>query len=374
MSRCLDIIILGLSITSSWGNGHATTFRGLVRGLSARGHRVLFLERDVPWYASTRDLQSLPPARVELYADLAELKRVYGEEIRRADAVIVGSYVPEGVAVSEWVCAKATGITAFYDIDTPVTLAKLCRGDTEYLSRDLVPRFQLYLSFTGGPTLERIEREFGAMAARALYCSVDPEAYYPQRREKRWHLGFLGTYSPDRQPSLNSLLLQPAGHWPAGRFAVAGSQYPPQIAWPANVERIEHLPPAQHGEFYNGQLYTLNLTRADMIAAGYSPSVRLFEAAACGVAVISDYWSGLESFFKPGREVLVARTTRELLDYLWGLGEEEARQIGAAARERVLKRHTAAHRAAELEGYLRELLGGEREPASAAWVGAVPQA
>ena len=209
----MRFVILGLSITSSWGNGHATTYRGLVRELCARGHEVLFLERDVPWYASNRDLPRPPFGQTRLYGSLEELKDGYAREVREADVVIVGSFVPQGVAVGEWVTATARGVVAFYDIDTPVTLAKLERGDTEYLSRELVPRYALYLSFTGGPTLRRLERELGAPMARALYCSFDPSLYFPEKQERRWDLGYLGTYSACRQPPLEKLMLEAGRRW-----------------------------------------------------------------------------------------------------------------------------------------------------------------
>lgn len=352
-AAALDIVILGLSVTSSWGNGHATTYRGLMRELCARGHRVLFLERDQPWYAKNRDLPQPPYGRTELYRSLATLKDRFAREVRQADLVIVGSYVPEGIAVGEWVTQTATGLTAFYDIDTPVTLARLASGDLDYLSRDLIPRYDLYLSFTGGPTLERLEREFGSPGARALYCSVDPDLYHPAPIPLKWDLGYLGTYSPDRQPTLELLLLEPARDWQLGRLVVAGPQYPRRIQWPPNVERIEHLAPAQHRHFYNAQRFTLNITRADMIAAGFSPSVRLFEAAACGTPIISDVWEGLDRLFKPDEEILLARTADEVLQYLRELPNSERAALGRRARQRVLTEHTAAHRAAELEGYVR---------------------
>ena len=355
----LDIVFLGLSITSSWGNGHATTYRGLVRELHARGHRVLFLERDVPWYADNRDLPDPPGCRTALYESLAELKTRFAHAVRDADLVVVGSYVPDGVAVGEWVVHTARGVTAFYDIDTPVTLAKLARDDFEYLTPDLVARYDLYLSFTGGPTLERIRTRYGARSARALYCSVDPALYFPDRLEPRWDLGYMGTYSDDRQPVLDRLMLQAARSWSAGRFVVAGPQYPATIAWPANVARVMHLPPREHRDFYNAQRYTLNITRADMVTAGYSPSVRLFEAAACGTPIISDWWEGLDALFVPGEEILIARTARDTLEYLRDLGPEERRAIGERARERVLSEHTAAHRAAELEAHVCELMSGQ---------------
>jgi spore maturation protein CgeB len=348
----MKIVILGLSITSSWGNGHATTWRGLVRELVVRGHDVLFLERDVSWYAANRDLPHPPFGRTELYVSLAELKDRFALDVRQADAVIVGSYVPEGVAVGEWVTRTATGRTAFYDIDTPVTLAKLERGDYEYITPDLIPRYDLYLSFTGGPTLARLEQQYGAPIARALYCSFDPALYYPEPGELTYDLGFMGTYSDDRQPPLDQLMLEPARRWAVGRFVVAGPQYPASIEWPPNVARIEHLSPTQHRAFYNRQRFTLNVTRADMIRAGWSPSVRLFEAAACAVPIISDYWPGLGSLFKPGREILVANTAADTLRYLREIPADERRAIGERARARVLAQHTAAHRAAELEGYL----------------------
>jgi spore maturation protein CgeB len=351
----MKIVILGLSITSSWGNGHATTYRGLVRELARRGHEVVFLEREVPWYADNRDLRRIRGVEVVLYRSVAELQRRHRGTVRGADAVIVGSYVPDGIVVGKWVLEVAEGVTAFYDIDTPVTLAKLQRGDADYISPELVPRYDLYLSFTGGPTLRRIEAELGSPRARALYCSVDPGAYYPERKPMKWDLGYLGTYSPDRQPALEKLLLQTAQLWPEGRFVVAGAQYPPTVAWPRNVGRVEHLPPGRHRGFYNRQRFTLNVTRADMIAAGYSPSVRLFEAAACGTPIITDAWPGLESFFEPGEEVLVAPSTAEMLDVLRKMPRNLAVEIGERARSRVLARHTAAHRAAELESYLCEV-------------------
>ncbi|HEX7181554.1 MAG TPA: glycosyltransferase [Thermoanaerobaculia bacterium] len=356
MSQPLDIVILGLSITSSWGNGHATTYRGLVRELTARGHRVRFLERDVPWYADNRDLPDPPYGKTDLYSSLDDLKDRFASTVRAADFVVVGSYVPEGVAVGEWVTQTARGATAFYDIDTPVTLAKLARGDYEYLTPELIPLYDAYLSFTGGPTLKRLERQFGSPMARPLYCSFDPDLYYPDEAGVKWDLGYMGTYSDDRQPTVDRLLVQPARGWTKGRFVVAGPQYPKSIRWPRNVKRIQHLPPEEHRAFYNAQRFTLNVTRADMIAAGWSPSVRLFEAAACATPILSDYWPGLESIFKLGEEILTVRHAGDVLQYLRDIPEPERRALGKRARARVLREHTAAHRAEELEGYAACLL------------------
>ena len=343
----MRLVVLGLSLSSSWGNGHATTYRALLKAFAARGHDILFLERDVPWYAEYRDFAEPDYCRLAYYCDLADLER-WRPEIARADAVIVGSYVPEGVAVARLVQAAAGGVTAFYDIDTPVTLAKLARGDFEYLSPEVIPGFDLYLSFTGGPTLRRIERDYGAPAARALYCSVDAAAYRPTGAAKSWDLSYLGTYSDDRQPALERLLLAPARALQERRCGVAGPQYPDTIDWPANVERIEHLPPAGHAAFYSASRYTLNVTRADMIAAGWSPSVRLFEAAACGTPIISDRWDGLDSLFAPGAEIVLADTAADVIAAL----ARDGTAIGDAGRARVLAAHAADHRAAELEDYL----------------------
>jgi spore maturation protein CgeB len=350
----MNTVILGLSITSSWGNGHATTYRGLVRELTRRGHSVLFLERDVPWYAAHRDLPAPPYGRTELYGSVGELRERFGRVVRDADLVMVGSYVPDGIAVGEWVVSAAEGITAFYDIDTPVTLAKLERGEAEYLTPELIRRYRLYLSFTGGPILDLIERRYGSPMARVLYCSADTDAHRPEAVEQRWDLGYIGTYSADRQPFLDCLLMEPARRWAEGRFVVAGPLYPEDTRWPRNVERMEHLAPDRHRKFYNSQRLTLNITRADMKAAGYSPSVRLFEAAACGTPIVSDAWKGLDSIFEVGREVLVAGSPEEVLRYVHGWPEADLRALGEAARSRVLAAHTAAHRARELEAHFEE--------------------
>ncbi len=355
MTEPLNIVILGLSITSSWGNGHATVYRSLVRALTRRGHPVLFLERDVPWYAANRDLPDPPFGRTELYQSVDELQQRYEATIRSADLVIVGSYVPDGVTIGQWVCRNTEGVAAFYDIDTPVTLAKLRRGDHEYLTPELIRDYHLYLSFSGGPILQRIEREYGSPMARPLYCCFDPELYCPEAVAPTWDMGYMGTYSDDRQPRVESLMLEPARQWAKGRFIVAGPQYPDAIQWPANTRRIEHLPPAQHPWFYNRQRFTLNITRDEMIQAGYSPSVRLFEAAACGTPIISDMWDGLNHFFEIGREILVAQDAEDSLRYLRDMPDGQRVAIGLRARQRVLTHHTAAHRAAQLEAYVQDV-------------------
>jgi spore maturation protein CgeB len=350
--QSIDIVFIGLAITSSWGNGHATTYRSLLKGLHQRGHRALFLERDLSWYAHHRDAPRLPYCETQLYSDLPDLRDRFAERIRTADAVVLGSYVKDGIEVCDWVLEHAGGVRAFYDIDTPVTLARLRNDSCEYLRADQIPGFDLMLSFTGGPTLHRLEALFGARRACALYCSVDVEQYQPQRVASNIDLGYMGTYSEDRQEGLERLLNESARRMPSRQFAVAGAQYPPNLQWPANVHRIDHVAPAEHARFYGRQRFTLNLTRADMRSAGYSPSVRLFEAAACGTPIISDDWPGLAEVFMPGEEILVAHTAAQVTTYLQDLTASERELIAQAARERVLAAHSSSHRAAELERYI----------------------
>jgi spore maturation protein CgeB len=358
--EALNITFVGLSITSSWGNGHATTYRALIKELDKAGHRVTFMERNVPWYAVNRDLPAPGFCRLILYNDLKELKERYVEKIRNADLVIVGSYVPEGVEVGKFVCREAQGIKAFYDIDTPVTLTKLEKKDFEYLSTDLIPCFDLYLSFTGGPILNLLENKFGSPCARALYCSVDPEMYYPEPGNYLYDLGYLGTYSSDRQPSLDKMLTEAAVLLPGCKFSVAGPLYPPSIRWPENVNYIEHVAPAKHRQYYNSLRFALNITRSDMLKAGYSPSVRLFEAAACGVPIISDYWEGLEDIFNLDTEILISGSGKETAAYLQELDEKDRIAIGNASKNKILSKHTARNRAAELLKYISDLKSAVR--------------
>ncbi len=350
MTHSLKIVILGLSLSSSWGNGHATTFRALIKGLHALGHKVLFLERDVPWYAAHRDMPAPEFCELAYYSEIVDMIATYGARIRNAHAVIIGSYVPEGVDVIEAVRGLQPRCLAFYDIDTPVTLNHLARrdGDKDYIAATQIPLFDFYFSFSGGLLLRHIEKTYGARRAEALYCSVDSDLYCNTGEPLAWDLGYLGTYSPDRQPTLERLLIEPARRLPQKRFVVAGPQYPDDIVWPENVDRIEHLPPSEHASFYSRQRFTLNVTRADMIAAGWSPSVRLFEAAACGVPIISDRWPGLEELFPDEEAIVIADNADDVIAALSGVFDERRHAIAGEARRRVLAQHTGNARAAEL--------------------------
>jgi spore maturation protein CgeB len=352
----MKFVFLGLSITSSWGNGHATNYRALLRELHRADHTVVFLERDVPWYAAHRDLASPPWGRTILYGSLAELE-THQHELADADLVVVGSYVPSGVDVGSWALSAAACPVAFWDIDTPVTVAKLAAGDHEYLSPELVRRYDLYLSFTGGPILDELEDVWGAQRAEAFYCMVDTDSYYPGQASKPFLAGYLGTYSADRQEHFEQLLLEPARRLPHRRFVVAGPQYPPELEWPRNITRIEHLSPDAHRPFYLSQLFTVNVTREAMRDWGWSPSVRLFEAAACCTPIITDDWPGLDAFFEPGREILVAADADEAFVLLTCTSECERRAMVERARTRVVREHSATRRAQELVAYAQELVG-----------------
>ncbi len=353
----MHLVVLGLSLSSSWGNGHATTYRALLQAFAARGHRVTFLERDKPWYRDHRDFTAVPYCDLVFYDSLADLDTTHAALIAGAGVTMVGSYVPEGIAIGRHVQAKAKGLRVFYDIDTPITLAALRNGTCDYLAPDLIPGYDAYFSFTGGPTLDLIEQRYGSPAARALYCSVDPERYHPMDLPRRYDLGYLGTYSGDRQPTLERLLIEPARDLPHRCFVVGGPMYPPSIVWPRNVVRIDHVPPEDHAAFYASCHYTLNVTRRAMIEAGWSPSVRLFEAAACGTPILSDRWAGIDSLFEPGREIDIVDDADGVVAILRDTPERERQAMASLARARVLAEHTAAHRAERFEADLEQLSG-----------------
>jgi spore maturation protein CgeB len=351
--RPLKIVILGPSITSSPGCGHAATYRGLVRELSARGHDVLFLERA---FEGNGSIPNSPSGRTERYSTLKELKGRFVGAIRGADFVMVGSHLSEGIEIGEWVTRIAEGATAFYDFDAARTLANLANGDVNYISPTLIPRYQMYLSSTGGLLLDYIEKQYGSPMVRPLYCSVDARLHFPEQHEIKWDLGYAGDYSQDCQPILNRLFIEPARRWDDGCFVMAGAQYPRSLRWPKNVKRIPQLSPGKRRAFYNSQRFALNLTPPVAIATGFTPNARLFEAAACGTPVISEFWPGLETFFKPDDEILISHSRDETLIYLEEISELDRRRIAYRARERVLARHTTRHRAVELENYALEVL------------------
>jgi spore maturation protein CgeB len=348
----MKIVVYGLTLTSSWGNGHATTYRSLLKALARLGHTVDFVEKNVEWYASNRDLPGPAYCRVHLYDDWWKEEKRLVAQAADADVVVIGSYFPDAIAATHAILAATPIPVLFYDIDTPVTLAALrAHGKTTYLDAEHIPQYAAYLSFTGGPALLELAQRFGAKRAIPFYCSVDPDAYFPEptREPFRSDLSYLGTYAPDRQPKLMHLLDQTAAILPGRRFIVAGSLYPSNFAWQPNVTRLIHLPPQEHSAFYSSSRFTLNLTRGDMVAAGYSPSVRLFEASACRSTILSDRWAGLEDFLTPGLEILTPTSSEDVAQLLIHLSDRERSCIGKRAQERILSEHTSHHRALQFE-------------------------
>jgi spore maturation protein CgeB len=346
----MKLVVFGLTVTSSWGNGHATLWRGLLTALARLGHRVTFFERDVPYYAWHRDRREFPGHRLVLYPDWPEALPLARAELAGADVAMVTSYCPDAIAATELVLGASGPIKTFYDLDTPVTLDRLRAGEqVPYIGPAGLSGFDLVLSYTGGAALQELQSRLGARRVAPLYGSVDPAAHRPAppKPEYEADLSYLGTYAEDRQEQLDRLFLQPARRRPGLRFLIGGSMYPQDFPWGENVFYVRHVPPAEHPAFYGSSALTLNVTRAAMASMGYCPSGRLFEAAACGAPLLSDDWEGLDRFFQPGREILVARTTEEALEAL-ALPRADLARIAAAARERTLAEHTAERRAREM--------------------------
>jgi spore maturation protein CgeB len=349
----MKIVVFGLAISSSWGNGHATLWRGLCRALTARGHVVVFFERDVPYYAAHRDLWALPGGRLHLYKTWREAHDIAAEELATADVGMVTSFCPD-VVTAEDLLIDAGVLRVFYDLDTPMTLDRLERGEpVAYIGPDGLTRYDLVLSYTGGTSLDRLRDQLGARRAVPLYGSVDPSVHQPVPPvdDYRADLSYIGTYAADRQDGVERLFLEPARQLPDRRFVLAGSQYPQEFPWTPNVLYKRHLTPDQHPAFYCSSRLTLNVTRRPMAETGFCPSGRLFEAAACGAPILSDSWAGLDQFFEPGSEILVASSTAEAIAALQR-PDDELREIAARARRRTLAEHTSERRAAELEEIL----------------------
>jgi spore maturation protein CgeB len=355
----MKITIFGLTISSSWGNGHATLWRGLCKALVRLGHRVVFFERDVPYYANNRDARFFDDIDLVLYASWDAIRHRACRELATTDAAIVTSYCPDAIAASESISEASRPISVFYDLDTPVTLSHVRKGLlVPYVGPRGLRDYDLVLSYTGGAALEQLRRQLGAKRTRPLYGHVDPDLHrrVPDDARFRSHLSYLGTYAADRQTLVNELFVAPAQARPQSRFLVGGAQYPGTLSWPRNVSLIEHVPPADHASFFSSSLLTLNVTRGAMAEMGWCPSGRLFEAAACGTALISDKWDGLEEFYAPGHEILLASNRDDVLNAL-GMNEAEIRRIGSAARERTLDEHTCHHCARVLVNALEDARG-----------------
>jgi spore maturation protein CgeB len=351
--RAMKLVIFGLTISSSWGNGHATLWRGLCNSLAARGHEITFFERDVPYYANHRDLQSSPNYKVTLYPDWSSIRAAAEAAVGRADVAVVTSYCPDALPAADLICISAA-LKVFYDLDTAVTLDKLRReGSVSYVPSEGFSKFDLVLSYVGGRALTELKTRLAARQTAPLYGSVDPDVYKPVPASEHYasDLSYLGTYAGDRQSMLQELMLRPAERLPHRKFLIGGAQYPDDFPWNENIWFVRHVPPPEHPAFYCSSRLTLNVTRGAMAEVGHCPSGRLFEAAACGTPIVSDRWEGLDEFFEPGTELLIAESAQDVVENLTR-DREELQQIGTAARNRVLKEHTAEHRSRELERLL----------------------
>ncbi len=352
----MNLVVFGLTVSSSWGNGHATLWRGLIAALTQAGHRVTFFERDVSYYAQNRDLTELGAGgTLVLYREWEDVAAQARRAADAADAALVTSFCPDGVAASALVVDSRARVRCFYDLDTPVTLDRLEAGEAvPYLGAQGLAGFDLVLSYTGGAALDALRSRLGAARAVAFYGWADPEVYRVVPVQPRYAAGlsYLGTYAADRQATLERLFIAPARARAEARFVIGGAQYPADFPWTPNIFFVRHLPPAEHPALYSSSRITLNVTRAAMARMGWCPSGRLFEAAACGCPILSDSWPGLADFFEPGREIMVAGDTAEALDAL-DSGPDALALLAARARERVLAEHTAAHRARTLEALLQ---------------------
>jgi spore maturation protein CgeB len=346
----MKIVIFGLTISSSWGNGHATVWRSLCRQLIGRGHDVVFFERDVPYYAAHRDLSAIDGGTFRLYESWSEIRDIAERELREADVGIVTSYCPDAIAASELVW-HSPAIRVFYDLDAPVTIARLRAGEiVPYIHPTGLGEFDVVLSFTGGAALDALKLELGAKEVAPLYGSVDPDVHRRVAPEEMYRaaLSYLGTYSQDRQHALQELFIEPARRVPDMRFVMGGAQYPGEFPWTKNIFFVQHLPPAEHPSFFSSSRLTLNVTRSAMREMGWCPSGRLFEAAACGAPIISDWWEGLDEFFARDSEIFIATCAEDVLAALQS-DDAQLSLIARAARARVLAEHTGAQRAIQFE-------------------------
>ena len=364
----MKLVVFGLSVSSSWGNGHATLWRGLIKGLHRLGHRVIFFEHDTPFYAQHRDVWEVPGGELILYPSWDVVHRQAAAHLADADVAMVTSYCPDAAIACDAVLSSPARVRCFYDLDTGVTLDRVRSGQqVDYIPEGGLGDFDLILSYTGGLALAQLKTCLGARHVAPLYGSVDPEVHHPSAPVERFRadLSYLGTYAADRQRAIEDLFIEPARRLPDLRFVLAGPQYPGEFPWTPNLFFIPHVPPHEHAAFYCSSRLSLSVTRGPMAEMGYCPSGRLFEAAACGVPIVSDEWDGLDYFFEPGREIIVARTTGHVMDALETSDEELAR-IARAGRERVFAAHTADRRAMELENILEAAVSLPVEPAEAA--------
>jgi spore maturation protein CgeB len=358
MSKGLRIAFFGSSLVSAYWNGAATYYRGLVRSLAKRGHRVTFYEPDAYDRQKHRDIPDPEWARVVVYPGRgAEGVRRALDDARGSDAVVKcsGVGVFDELLEAAVLDLKRPGTqVVFWDVDAPATLDRV-RGDPRDPFRPLIPRYDWVFTYGGGDPVVRAYTEFGARACVPVYNALDPHTHHPVPHDDRFagDLGFVGNRLPDREARVEEFFLRAAAELPDESFLLAGSGWGDK-PMPANVRYLGHLYTRDHNAFNATPRAVLNVSRESMARYGYSPATRVFEAAGAGACLITDAWEGIELFLEPEREVLVASDGHGVAEHLRGLSAERARAVGGAARRRVLAAHTYDHRAAQVE----ELLGG----------------
>jgi len=347
------IAFFGSSLVSSYWNGAATYYRGLLRALAGRGHEVTFFEPDAFERQQHRDIDDPSWANVVVWNPTEARARVLVRAARRFDLVVKASGVGVLDAELERAVAALDGpIRVFWDVDAPATLARVEQW-REDVFRDLVPRYDLVLTYGGGdPVVERY-RALGARDCIPVYNALDPETHFPVDPDTRFDcdLAFVGNRLPDREARVDEFFLRAAAFAPERRFLVGGSGWEAKTM-PPNVRRIGHVGTRDHNALNSTPLAVLNVTRESMVANGWSPPTRVFEAAGAAACLVTDAWEGIELFLEPGAEVLVARDGQDVAGHVRGLTLEQAREIGRAARERILREHTYAHRAEQVDAIL----------------------
>jgi spore maturation protein CgeB len=359
----MKIAFFASSLVSAYWNGAATYYRGIVRALHERGHRVTFYEPDAYDRQKHRDMADPPWAKVVVYSAQSEdevLRTV--EQARGADLVVKASGVGVHDALLERAVldlqAPATRVV-FWDVDAPATLDRV-HGDAADPFRPLIPRYDLVLTYGGGEPVRQAYLGLGARDCVPIYNALDPATHHPVPPEPRFEceLAFLGNRLPDREARVEEFFLRAAAQLPDRRMLLGGSGWGDKPL-PANVQYLGHVYTADHNAFNCTPRAVLNVSRESMARYGFSPATRVFEAAGAAACLITDAWEGLETFFEPGTEVLVARNGDEVAQHVAALDAQRARAIGQAAYRRVLAEHTYAHRAAQIDAVLA---GSRRAP------------
>ena len=355
MRQGLHIAFFGSSLVSAYWNGAATYYRGLLRALAARGHRITFYEPDAFDRQRHRDMPDPAWARVVVYANHeAALSRALAEAAE-ADVLVKAS----GVGVFDEALEAAVAAlrapgrqTVFWDVDAPATLERV-RIDPDDPFRAVIPTYDLILTYGGGTPVVEAYEALGARACVPIYNALDPDTHHPEPPDPRFdaELAFVGNRLPDREARVDEYFFRAAEAAPGLRFLLGGSGWHDRTL-PSNVRYLGHVYTRDHNTINGTPLAVLNVSRESMARVGFSPATRLFEVAGAGGCLITDAWEGIEAFLEPGREVLVAQDGGEVADLVRGLTREHARRIGAAARRRLLAAHTYAHRAAEVEAVL----------------------